>query len=101
MVEGSLRGIAASFLAVLVLALTVVAPATAAPPPNTSFNSTDAMLRWINAYRHKPDPEGLPAVVRTLSDLQAFKDTETSGAYIGFIAGVIGANPARAAQLIA
>ena len=76
-------------------------PAAAAPQPNTPFASTDAMLRWINAYRHKPEPEGLPAVVRALSDLQAFKDTETSGAYIGFIAGVIGANPARAALLVA
>jgi hypothetical protein len=58
-------------------------------------------LRWINAYRVKPDPDALPAVVHALSDMQAFKDAESSGAYIGFIAGVIGANPARADDLIA
>ena len=40
-------------------------------------------------------------LVRSLSALQAFKDTETSGAYVGFIAGVLGANPARASDLIA
>ena len=40
-------------------------------------------------------------LVRALSELQAFKDAETSGAYIGFIAGVLGANPARAEELIA
>ena len=33
--------------------------------------------------------------------MQAFKDAETSGAYIGFIAGVLGANPDRADALIA
>jgi hypothetical protein len=39
--------------------------------------------------------------VQTLSDMQAFKDAESSGAYIGFIAGVLGANPDRAAELVA
>jgi hypothetical protein len=33
--------------------------------------------------------------------MQAFKDTESSGAYIGFIAGVLGANPDRAEILVA
>jgi hypothetical protein len=58
------------------------------------------MLKWINAYRGKPEPDGLPVLVRALSDLQAFKDAETSGAYVGFIAGVLGANPDRAEILI-
>jgi hypothetical protein len=71
------------------------------PPPNAALNSTDAILKWINDYRHKPDPEGLPSVVRALSAMQAFKDAETAGAYIGFIAGVLGSNPARAEILIA
>ena len=38
--------------------------------------------------------------MRSLSALQAFKDAETCGAYVGFIAGVLGANPERAADLI-
>jgi hypothetical protein len=80
---------------------TQAAPLHAAVPPNASLNSTDAMLKWINAYRGKPDPDGLPVIVRALSQLQAFKDAETSGAYIGFIAGVLSANPDRAEILIA
>jgi len=101
MVAGILRRAAGGLFAMLVFAATPTLAAAAAAPPNAAFNSTDAMLRWINAYRHKPDPDGLPDVVRALSQLQAFKDAETSGAYIGFIAGVLGANPDRAEQLVA
>jgi hypothetical protein len=94
------RAIAAAVLAALALAIGLVGPADAAKPPNAALNSTDSMLRWINAYRGKPEPDGLPVLVHGLSDLQAFKDAETCGAYIGFIAGVLGANPDRADALI-
>jgi hypothetical protein len=89
--------------AVIALAaiLSLIAPAVAASPPGAGLNSTDSILKWINDYRHKPDPESLPAVVRALSAMQAFKDAETSGPYVGFIAGVLGANPDRAEDLIA
>src|SRR5262249_30056749 len=50
--------------------------------------------------RAKPDPAGVPARVRALVNLGAFKDPETSGIYVGFIAGVIGSNPKRAEELI-
>jgi hypothetical protein len=90
-----LRRAAAGLFAALTLATVLAAPAAAVP------NATDAMLKWINAYRGKPEPDGLPVLVRALSDMQAFKDAETSGAYIGFIAGVLGANPERAAALVA
>ena len=92
---------AIGFLTVFVLAITLVVPARAAQPPGNALNSTDGILKWINAYRTRPDPDGLPVVVHALSEMQAFKDAELSGAYIGFIAGVIGANPARAEALIA
>ena len=94
MVTGHLHRTVTGLFAVLVVALALVAPAAAARPPSAALNSTEGILRWINAYRDKPDPDGLPAVVRTLGALQAFKDAETSGAYVGFIAGVLGANPA-------
>ena len=91
---------AALALAALTLATpaaaATMAPAAAAATPL----STDAILRWINDYRRKPDPDRLPALVRSLSALQAFKDAETCGAYIGFIAGVLGSNPARAKRLV-
>jgi hypothetical protein len=96
-----MRHTATGFFTALALLIVFIAPAFAAPPPSRSIASSDGMLKWINAYRNRPDPDGLPAVVRALSELQAFKDAETSGAYIGFIAGVLGANPARAERLIA
>jgi len=91
---------AATFLLLMTLAGLSAAPAAAATPPGGALNSTDAMLKWINAYRGKPEPEALPVLVRGLSEMQAFKDPESCGAYIGFIAGVLGANPERAASLI-
>jgi len=92
--------LAAVFLAFVAAAIAPHAAIGAAPQMHAALNSTDAMLRWINGYRGRPEPAGLPALVRTLSEFQAFKDAETSGAYIGFIAGVLGANPARAESLI-
>jgi hypothetical protein len=77
-----------------------LAPSVAIPQPREAFHSTDEMLKWINAYRGKPDPDRLPTLVRALSDLQAFKDPETCGAYIGFIAGVLASDPDRAAVLV-
>jgi hypothetical protein len=84
-----------------VVAFALVGPADAARPPGAALNSTAGILHWINAYRDKPDPDGLPVVIRALGELQAFKDAETSGAYVGFVAGVLGANPGRAEKLIA
>jgi hypothetical protein len=91
----------ASVLGATALGLAAPAPAAAVPLPNAGLSSMDAMLKWINAYRGKPEPDGLPVLVQTLSGMQAFKDAESSGAYIGFIAGVLGANPDRAGELIA
>jgi hypothetical protein len=99
-IAAALRRAAAGLFAVAV-AIALAAPAAAVPRPNAALSSTDAMLKWINAYRGQPEPDGLPVLVHTLSDMQAFKDTESSGAYIGFIAGVLGTNPDRAAELIA
>ena len=98
---GALRRAAAALVAVMAFAIVLAAPAAAASPPSAALNSTDAILKWINAYRAKPEPEALPVLVRALSARQAFKDAETSGAYLGFIAGVLGANPDRAAALVA
>jgi hypothetical protein len=94
------RRAAIAWLAWCALAIIIGTPA-AAIAPGSALNSTDALLKWINAYRAKPEPDGLPVLVRALSERQAFKDAETSGAYLGFIAGVLGANPDRAAELVA
>ena len=99
MVAQHTRRIAAGLFAAAI-AFVLAAPAVAAQPPNAPINSTDGLLKWINDYRNRPEPESLPAVVHALSAMQAFKDAETCGAYIGFIAGVLGANPSRAESLI-
>jgi hypothetical protein len=83
------------------LILTVDAGATAAPQGNSDFPTAESVMRWINNYRLKPEPMRLPAAVRTMSALGAFKDVESSGVHVGFIAGVLGANPARAEKLAA
>jgi hypothetical protein len=106
---GRLRHAATGLVVALILAvlsaapaiLLLAAPAMAAPPPTATWNSTDSILKWINAYRHRPAPDDLPAVVGALSGMQAFKDAESSGPYIGFIAGVLGDNSDRAETLIA
>jgi hypothetical protein len=90
----------AGLFAGLAVVATLAAPASAAAGSGPAFGSTDAILKWINAYRHQPEPEALPTVVRALSGMQAFKDAESSGPYIGFIAGVLSSNPARAEILI-
>jgi hypothetical protein len=60
----------------------------------------ESVLRWINSYRQQPDPSSVPDVVKALSRMNAFKEPESSGPYVGFIAGVIGSNPERAEELI-
>ena len=86
---------------VLLIALSAaIAPSAAMAQSRETFHSIDEMLKWINAYRGTPDPDRLPLLVHALSDLQAFKDPETCGAYLGFIAGVLGSNPDRAAVLV-
>jgi hypothetical protein len=107
-VTGRWRDTAAAFVTAFALAaalllappLSPAASAAATAPPGKALNSTDSILKWINQYRHDPAPEELPAVVRALSGMGAFKDAETSGAYIGFIAGVLGSDPAGAEVLI-
>ena len=56
--------------------------------------------QWIYNYRAKPDYAHVPAAVRVLFHAQTFKEPENSGIYLGFIAGAIGSNPAKAEQLV-
>jgi hypothetical protein len=85
---------------VVLTIFTLIAPAIAVPPANGEFLSSDQVTAWISAYRTKPDLARVPAAVRAMSRFGAFKDAESSGVYVGFLAGIIGANPARAEELI-
>jgi len=82
------------------IALLAVVPAHAKPPKAAEFNSVDGVLRWIYVYRAKPDPNSVPAAIRTLSRLGGLQDTERAGVYVGFLAGVIGANPLAADEIV-
>ncbi|MBX9590249.1 MAG: hypothetical protein K2X43_13155 [Hyphomonadaceae bacterium] len=89
-------------LVVLVLVLLGVPAAEAAPAKKKDeFTSADQILRWINGYRTQPSPDKVPKMVRAASALGLFRDLETAGVYVGFMAGVIEANPKRAEDLIA
>ena len=76
--------------AVLVALLLFPAPAMAA---KSAFYTRDAVVAWADNYRHKPEPSRLPAAVQTLSKAGALRDPDSAAFHVGFIAGVLGANP--------
>jgi hypothetical protein len=88
-------------LLALIITAMLVLPASASLPASSDFASLDEVNRWMANYRAKPQPDRLPAAVRALSRFGALKETEGAGVYVGFIAGVIGANPDKAEDLIA
>src|SRR6202008_3040561 len=94
--EHRMRNVA---LAAALLVLVVPASATVAPEmdPRASFA---VVQQWIYNYRAKPDYAHVPAAVRVLFHTQSFKEPENAGIYLGFIAGAIGSNPAKAEQLV-
>ncbi len=81
-------------------ALVLGGPAPAVPARAPDLSTTDAVLRWINGYRTKPELNQVPGAVRSLSQLGALRDTETSAVYVGFVAGIIGSHPDKASELI-
>ena len=72
----------------------------AATPQQRPLGTAQEILQWINGYRLKPQPQKLPDAVRAMSALGLFRDLDTGGVYLGFIAGVIGSNPTRAEALV-
>src|ERR1700690_4445939 len=62
--------------------------------------SLGVVQQWIYNYRAKPDYGHIPAAVRVLFHAQSFKEPENAGIYLGFIAGAIASNPAKAEQLV-
>ncbi len=81
--------------------LLLISPADAAVTPEIDPSaSLNVVQQWIYNYRAKPDYAHVPAAVRVLFHAQTFKEPENSGIYLGFIAGAIGSNPAKAEQLV-
>jgi hypothetical protein len=79
----------------------LIHPANAAISPEIDPRaSLNVVQQWIYNYRARPDYAHVPAAVRVLFHAQTFKEPENSGIYLGFIAGAIGSNPAKAEQLV-
>jgi hypothetical protein len=89
-------------MAVMLALLLVSAPAAFAAPSKkkVEFASSEHILRWINGYRMRPEPGKLPAAVKAMSALGVFRDMDTAGIYVGFMAGVLQTNPSRAEELV-
>lgn len=93
-------------IAVFGLALIIVLPALAlAKPmkekPPKPFQNQEELLKWIYSYRKNPEPKRVSEAVKAMSAFGATKDMDQAGVYIGFIAGVLGANRDTAEDLIA
>jgi hypothetical protein len=88
-------------VALVALLLAQVIPARAAVTPEIDPRaSLGVVQQWIYNYRARPDYAHVPAAVRVLFHSQTFKEPENAGIYLGFIAGAIGSNPAKAEQLV-
>ncbi len=87
-------------LALALIAFGALSVADAAPPRKSQFASPQDVLKWINGYRLKPEPMKLPEMVRALSAMGAFRDLDNAGVYVGFMAGVLGNNSAKAEALV-
>ena len=83
--------------ALFVLVQSAAAAVTTEIDPRASLG---VVQQWIYNYRAKPDYAHVPAAVRVLFHAQSFKEPENSGIYLGFIAGAIGSDPAKAEQLV-
>lgn len=92
------RGIALALA--LMLAFVPVPPAHASKQRKNEFASQEHILRWINGYRNKPEPAKLPLAVKAMSELGLFRELDNAGIYVGFMAGVLQANPKQAEALV-
>jgi hypothetical protein len=63
-----------------------VAPAGAV---QRDLSTREGVLAWINDYRAKPSAREVPTMVHAASKLGLLRDPETSGVYVGFMAGAI------------
>ena len=86
--------------AIAILAVLPTAPLRAASTNGPEFLSRTEVMEWIDGYRLKPAPARVPDAVKALSRFGALRDPETSGFYVGFVAGVLGTHPYDAERLI-
>jgi hypothetical protein len=89
------------FVSLVIALFVLVQPAAGAVTPEIDPRaSLSVVQQWIYNYRAKPDYAHVPAAVRVLFHSQTFREPENAGIYLGFIAGAIASNPAKAEQLV-
>ena len=89
------------FVGLVIALFVLVQPAAGAVTPEIDPRaSLSVVQQWIYNYRAKPDYAHVPAAVRVLFHSQTFREPENAGIYLGFIAGAIASNPAKAEQLV-
>lgn len=84
---------------IILLANLLLTPEAIAQRGNEAA-AADTVLGWINQYRLRPEPHRVAQAIRTAGRAGAFKDPESAGVYVGFLAGVLNANPARAESIV-
>jgi hypothetical protein len=84
----------------VIAALAALLLITEAAAAKGVFYTRDAVVIWADNYRFKPEQSRLPAAVKMLSKAGALRDPDTTGFHVGFIAGVLGANPKLAKKLV-
>lgn len=95
-----MRVVTAAILTLLIALAPALAKDKRKSAPAPEFRKQEHVLKWINEYRLAPDPESMPPVVRAMGDLGLFRELDSAGVYIGFIAGVLGSNPDKAEHLV-
>jgi hypothetical protein len=93
-----MRAVIAAVLAFVLFAAPLALASS--PKRGPEINSPEILLRWINGYRTHGNVERVPEVVQAMSRLGVFRDLETAGIYIGFMAGVLQTNPQKAEKLV-
>ena len=89
------------YIAVVIALFVLIKPVHAAVTPEVDPRaSLGVVQQWIYNYRAKPDYVHVPAAMRVLFHNQSFKEPENAGIYLGFLAGAIASNPAKAEQLV-
>jgi hypothetical protein len=89
----------AVFAVLLVAAGHAAAATTPTPLPRIQLQTAQQSLGWIKGYRAHPNATAVPDLVKQLAALGAFQEPEGAGLYVGFMAGVLGANPKTADKL--
>lgn len=84
----------------LVILAFMLVPAQAETTAEINARSPEVGLRWIKDYRTKPEPDAVPGLYKALSKRKAFSEPDSSGVYVGFLAGVIGSEKENARRMI-